>query len=663
MKQNTKETEAKTVSIQAESADPVLAYAVRELKWMLEAGTSHRVVVGPAAADWVVRLKTSTRLPPAAFERKVRKTGKACFVDLTGHDASAALHAVYTLLEQAGACFDVTGPLLPAELRLDRLAPGVTRTVPAVIERGIRQHINFPMDISSYPLAEARDYIRNLARLRFNHISFHSYPKQWYTYRSSTTEYLAGDFFYGQRHDVPAHPVVKAALRNSRVFCIPEIEPLYDQPAERSRAAIEWLRAVMAEAKAVGMKVQFSMEILEDDPEDGVAACESVLRDYPAIDVLELMTNENGGKPAERLTVYLSVIERLRARGLPPGLRLAVGIYETFSERLRAGLEFLRKACPPDVSWSLLPAHGSRAVADMMRELALTPADWKRTRLYSWIEFDGLMYNQQNSLVGTKMALDLAHSVLGRERIGGLDFNHWRTAENRAAIRYAAVACIDPAITPEEFCRQYSRALGIGNSRAFIKGMLLLDETDALSRAYLFNLSFCHLGYWKGGGGCGGLGVTRHWMKGKIPEVSLRLEEVRVLFAAALAATRNTKGRELLRFFDNRIHCTQLHMHAIESLMVLHPVCNDASPVVHDEAGREQVRKQCDEAMAYAEACIKLHAEALPDRGSEGTLISYYETIVAFIQHIRNLLLGNASAEADGRMSPDGPPSPAINNQ
>jgi hypothetical protein len=82
--------------------------------------------------------------------------------------------------EAAGARFDITGCDVSGTVRLGRLR-GMTRTIhPAVERRGVRLHINFAMDISSYPLEEAKAYIRNLARLRMNTVTFHSYPGQWY---------------------------------------------------------------------------------------------------------------------------------------------------------------------------------------------------------------------------------------------------------------------------------------------------------------------------------------------------------------------------------------------------------------------------------------------------------------------------------------------------
>src|SRR5262249_22168397 len=141
-------------------------------------------------------------------------------VTLKGHDAVGVLHAVYTALERAGYVFEITGARLSPNATIDNLRDWSTTVQPAVNWRGIRQHINFPMDISGYPLDEALDYIRNLARLRFNHISFHSYPDQWYAVDLPSQKTLAGGYFYGQRYDLPDHPLIRRVVRNQNVFCI-----------------------------------------------------------------------------------------------------------------------------------------------------------------------------------------------------------------------------------------------------------------------------------------------------------------------------------------------------------------------------------------------------------------------------------------------------------
>ena len=88
-----------------------------------------------------------------------------------GADAISVSHAVYTFLEDAGYVFDFYGSFAPAEVKLDSLTGRTVR--PRARYRGIRQHVNFPMDISSYPIDEAKAYLDQLLRMRFNKLSIH----------------------------------------------------------------------------------------------------------------------------------------------------------------------------------------------------------------------------------------------------------------------------------------------------------------------------------------------------------------------------------------------------------------------------------------------------------------------------------------------------------
>jgi len=223
--------------------------------------------------------------------------------------------------------------------------------------RGIRQHINFPMDISSYPLAEAKEYIRNLARLRMNLVIFHSYKGQ--CYECPPLRIQAGDCFYGQKHQLPATPLFQDHVRNRSIFCIPELEAIYERKAERSQATVDWLREVMRQAKTCGLTIQFLFEPPGDKIEDGVAACQAILASYPHINNLELFTPENYGTPQQTLARSLAIADSLKTVTGAKCPRLIVGVYETGSA-LQEVLNYLRQHSPPDIPWSFLPAHGAR---------------------------------------------------------------------------------------------------------------------------------------------------------------------------------------------------------------------------------------------------------------------------------------------------------------
>ena len=190
--------------------------------------------------------------------------------------------------------------------------------------------------------------------------------------------------------------------------------------------------------------------------------------------------------------------------------------------------------------------------------------------------------------------------------------------------------------------------------------MLELDETDIYCRDNLFNIGFCHLGCWSNPKGLSWTRVCGNWTREKIATASQRLEQSRLTLMECLADTARVEGRRLLRFLDNRIRCTQLHLQAVDALLVFREICDDDHPEALDEAGRALVRIQCDQALKFTEAYMRLHAEMLPDRGTEGTLVSYYQTIPAYIRHICAYFLGeNAGATPLAAHVPlDAPPPP-----
>ncbi len=151
-----------TAAIVADRGDRTLSYAADDLRALLE--STGQVSFVDSGAVWTFELAVDASLAPTSFAVYCPDGGNA--VRLTGSDAACVLCSVYTALEQTGFLFDITGQTPPEKLELEKLRGWSTVVVPAVKRRGIRQHINFCMDISSYPIEEAREYVRNLARLR-----------------------------------------------------------------------------------------------------------------------------------------------------------------------------------------------------------------------------------------------------------------------------------------------------------------------------------------------------------------------------------------------------------------------------------------------------------------------------------------------------------------
>lgn len=284
-----------TVQICRAATGPTACYAERELKRYLRKYSGAAFGEG---AELTFRLEVDESLPAHCYGWRREESS----LTLRGGSESALLCCVYQLLSQLGVCFSTEGDFLKKPFALASL-PESRDFAPYCRYRGVRQHINFPMDISAYPLGEAKEYIRRLARMGMNAITFHSYNGQWHPYHKGEERVPAGHFFYGQRHAVPADPELAAAVDNRRAFCIPEVEAILEEPDKRERFAVYWLGQVVDTAKEVGMRLTLSVECQESTPlEEEKSMVREVLALYPQIDVLELITPEGGGDNSQPLS-------------------------------------------------------------------------------------------------------------------------------------------------------------------------------------------------------------------------------------------------------------------------------------------------------------------------------------------------------------------------
>lgn len=658
--------------------DPTLNYAAEEIERWLPSCV-------PQAAEWRFLLFVDPSLPPFCWSVAVDSPQ----VEIRGHNSACVLHGVYDLLEQAGYIFDVSGPWLRADAASVVLDGYRSEGRPAVLWRGIRQHLNFPMDISSYSLDEARDYLRQLARMRFNHITFHSYPDQWYAVTHNGHTQHAGYYFYGQRHDLPDHPI-RSVIRNQQTFCIPEHEAQIDDVEANSQNAQRWLSTLIDEAKLLGMRVQFSCELREQNLSLSLATLRSVLATYPQIDVLEIITQETGewgyAAPAETLRELaaqyfpgalddpeisrhlvegkkdldklmreighgLQAIDVLR--GLDSHLpALALGAYCTVRSDHAVVVQLLQQYAPSDIAITLLLDHGGRAVARNLQALSLTSADWSRSLIYSWIEFDGTVYLLQNSVKGIAQLIDLAAETRGDLPIPALAFNHWRTAENRTSLRYAAHSLVSGPTAPDDFYRQHAAALGITDAGSYAAAMTLIDDAETQARDELPNVGFCYVGCW----GDTGLGYYGVFQGQKAAQVRAMYTESQRLLEASLQTASTDPARDYLALLLNRLRCTIVYLEAIEIASQMQSIVLGRLPGALSEEERAAVVAICDRALVRMEDYMAIHAQMLPDRGAEGTLISFYYTPPFVLRRIRADYSGESQVIA--LKTHDAPPSP-----
>ena len=190
------------------------------------------------------------------FSYTINSNGNLVNMICVGEDEAAIGHSLYTILENLGFQFDITGVVVPTVFKTAIFKSDTQSIIPFTRWRGIRQHVNFPMDISSYPLAEAKEYLNNLVRMRFNKIAIHSYPNLWHEVNFEDSVDYAGNFFYGRQHDIPNMQIFTNHIRfNDKIFSIPEIEKSYSNTPVKSKMAVAWMRSLIEYAQSIGLKL------------------------------------------------------------------------------------------------------------------------------------------------------------------------------------------------------------------------------------------------------------------------------------------------------------------------------------------------------------------------------------------------------------------------
>jgi len=641
-----------------EEGSRVTEYAVEEIFEIM--GSDYVICRSDSIVENGVNivLKTDSCMEPYSFSVNQITDERGKIIFLTGYDETALLHSVYTMFENSGITFQITGMHKPENLDFNTLEDYSEVIKPVVQRRGIRQHINFAMDISSYPVDEACNYIRNLARMRMNYITFHSYPGQWYSYSDDGKEVMAGNFFYGQKHYLPRDKDLRKLIRNDSIFCIPSIESSLNNPGKRSQMAVEWLNRVMDEAKKVGLTVNMSCELRKPGIEFALETFSTINKNYPLIDGLEFITEEDFSC-LEQVNNNVSCSVDLLKQATDRGIQLTTGIYNTSPDELKEGFVLLRNTTPEEIHLSVLPSHGARVAVRNLSGIPLLENDLRRTMIYSWIEFDGLMYLQQNPVEGIRMMIDENLKLTGNKPLYGICWNHWRTYENRTAFSYAAKAMIEGPVPAKDFYYYQARNLEIGEPDIYVKAMARLDETDDFCRNKLFNIGFCFGGYWKNKPG---LSLYGRFSKENLQTAINGFNSVNRDLLKCIDKTVNVSGQYDLEFMINRINCTILHLKAFLVMTELQPLFKKSSEPVLSESDRELVVEKCSEALAYEEQYLELHAQYMPDRGCEGTLVSYMAASPQLLLDIIAKYGGKETGTKQWEDTFDEPPEPLLVN-
>ncbi|MBO4939539.1 MAG: hypothetical protein J6D30_00735 [Clostridia bacterium] len=648
-----------------------LTCAAEELYLFLTTYTKENVLKNGENTDRSICLRVDKGIP----EQDYSIFGDGKTLTVLGGRKSSVLCGVYDALADAGILFEATGHSVPQSFCLDTFFHVHKEVKPKFRLRGIRQHINFPMDVSSYHLEDAKAYIRSLARMRYNAITFHSYPGQWHEVDTKGRKDYAGHFFYGKVYPVPqADRVTASRVRNKKIHCIPEVEAVFENEAERGEYAKYWLNALMQTAKDLDMTLTLSVEVTFDEEDAIIDMLRSVCQTYPLIDTLELISEECGGfrempelnrENIKAFMVQLFDKDVLDAQGNLPGLpdfmphqlgaaaisvkrvltalglkdiwlngvenrpALRAGIYTTCGDTLRILRPILRNRLPKDMTLSLLPAHGALAVADQIEKTGTISSDWQNTMFYSWAEFDGNMFLQQMSTDGIEKLVQLPDS----DSSYGFCINHWRTSENNLTISYAAEAAIT-AMPAMDFYQEYAKKIGITNTVLFAKTCKKLAALDTYNRDELFNIGFCAIMCWLNWCRKGDAIMPRGYSAEKQTCSIAKYEEILADFKNLLSFAEKKEGIAFLRLMINRCQTSVLHIRALMALDEIKEIYDYDCPQPLTSEQRQSIVKMICRSRNYAEEYLHLYGELLPDRGCEGQLVSYYHTTIAFIDAV-----------------------------
>ena len=543
-------------------------------------------------------------------------------VTLWGHSESDVLQAVYLFLRQIGFVFD-TKTHFPADVDLSCIKSETVH--PFVRLRGIRQHINFPMDISSYSLKDAEEYIYSLPRMGYNAITFHSYDGMWHK--------GPGHFFYGRTHMIPEVLADKGVIDNKKYYVIPECEPLYANGDTDAVAgfAVKWLASVMSAAKNCGMHVTLSIE-----PPEDAATVKEALSFYPEIDCLELISPE-GGDADEALRRSIELLKEIDE------VPVRVGMYILDRKALYDIKRKMDAELPTDMIRTFLPAHGAEAVLMVTKDTQFEPSDFQKTVLHSWAEFDGSMYISQNACNALGRTLLWLKDFTGAPSIYGMYLNHWRTEENRLALAFGARAMVSP-LNAVEWYAEYAECFNI-NGKKISDIMYKAGETDIFCRDYLFNIGFCFIPCWTNHFGI-------NWIRGWTAENVAKAREEYIETVNGLrelAADAAGEGLSMLSFLINRYEATLIHFDVIDSMNM-----------IRDSEERANVETALTKASEYISEYIEKTCEMLPDRGAQGLVVSYACEMNEYLRHLKKCYLGEEGNAADtddsGTVAPPPPP-------
>lgn len=135
-------------------------------------------------------------------------------------------------------------------------------------------------------------------------------------------------------------------------------------------------------------------------------------------------------------------------------------------------------------------------------------------------------------------------------------------------------------------------------------------------------------------------------------------EAVKTDLESLLPMATADSGQEMATLLKNRVEATILYLKAFRIATEIRTV--DEAKITATE--KEKVKRICNEALDAFELYIEKYAEILPDRGSEGVLVSVWNAPMYGLKLIREKLAGVPLEDSWHNDRPiDSPPLPIHN--
>ena len=317
------------------------------------------------------------------------------------------------------------------------------------------------------------------------------------------------------------------------------------------------------------------------------------------------------------------------------------------------------KLLPRDMHFALLPAYSARRTARNLAAANLSPELLARTRIYSWCEFDGLMYLLQNECDGIYRCIDQAAGE-GGQGAAELVCNHWRTSENELSLGYLAAGAFG-AVSPQDFYKSFLGALaGQKSEPRLAKAAVRAGRGDGVRRRESLQSRLLRAGV---------LEPAEHLVDtAEHREVQDDARQDCPADRRRGAARLAPEGQDRCTLWVNRLEASQVHCDVVLHLRAMHELVDwhagklvSPNPPVHagllPAVDRERFLRHAKAARELAAQYVSLCASALPDRMSEGTLTSYEYVMYGLLDKSLAEFAGVEAPASQGQAAA-GPPSP-----